>query len=306
MAAGMVSNKEIYGARVSGKPQFYPGYTKQDGTKVSERCVVPILVNIPGRKDPNTGQRADGTLERYYITAWGNAAHDFAKNCAMGKELAFVELRQSQYRGTIYVNGQPVLDNNGQPITQTKTSHSVTNYRWGDDSEKTINQEIQNGLRPIGWDGNIPVSMLLAALHSSGPNGVTHLIQQAQHGEEQWKQMLEARRNYQYQPGAKSYGFADVVDGSQAPNNQGVYTNTVANATQGQPAAYGNAAGQAPPNPGSSNQAPPNTNTASVDPFTGTPAATPNNQGAPVDPFNGGNQNEQQNGAQQMNVNNAI
>lgn len=303
MAAGMVSNKEIYGARVSGKPQFYPGYTKQDGTKVSERCVVPILVNIPGRKDPNTGQRSDGTLERYYITAWGNAAHDFAKNCAMGKELAYVELRQSQYRGTIYVNGQPVLDNNGQPVTQTKTSHSVVNYRWGDDSAKTIDREIQNSLRPIGWDGNIPVSMLLAALHSSGPNGVTHLIQQAQHGQEQWKQMLEARRNYQYQPGMKTYAFADVVEsGSQsapaAPQGQGAYTGTVANATQG----------QAPGNAAQYNQAPPNPNTAPVDPFTGAPATNQSGQGAqsaPADPFTGGNQNAQ-GGQQQMDVNNAI
>lgn len=252
MAAGLSGNKEIHGARVAGTPQFYPGYTKQDGTQVSERCVVPVLVNIPGRKDRTSGIRADGTVERYYITAWGNAAHDFAKNCAMGKELSYLELRQTQYRGNVYVDGQAIVDKQGQPVTQTKTSNSVVNYRWGDDSEKTINREMEQGIRPIGWNGQIPVRMLLTVLSQGGPQGLVSVLQQAQHGEEQWKRMLEQRRSATFQPGMKTYGFAEVNEGGSQANTGGGYApggynaaGNVAGATAGQTPAQG----QAPPNP---------------------------------------------------------
>lgn len=269
MAAGLSENKRVYGARVAGTPQFYPGFTKQDGTTVSERCVVPVLVNIPGRKDPNTGIRADGIVERYYITAWGNAAHDFAKNCAMGKELSYIELRQSQYRGSIYVDGQPIVDKQGQPVTQTKTSNSVVNYRWGDDSEKTINREMEQGIRPYAWDGKLPIRMLLAVLSQGGPNGLVSFLQQAQHGEEQWKRMLEQRRSATFQPGMKTYGFAEVNESGQtntggapaAPNyntNQG----NVAQATAGQAPAQN--AYQAPPSP-----------QGNINPFGNAPQSTP-------------------------------
>lgn len=294
MAAGMSSNKTLHGARVAGTPQFYPGYTKQDGTTVSERCVVPVLVNIPGRKDPNSGIRADGTVERYYITAWGNAAHDFAKNCAMGKELSFIELRQTQYRGNVYADGQPVVDKQGQPVTQTKTSNSVVNYRWDDDSEKTINREMEQGIRPFAWNGEIPVRMLLAVLSQGGPEGLVSFIQQAQHGEEQWKRMLEQRRSATFQPGMKTYGFAEVNE-TGGQNNAG----NVAGATAGQQPAQGQT--QAPPNP-----------QGNINPF-GAPAAgsqAPGNQNtqAPnqgVDPF--GNQNSGQGqGQYQYNAGTAI
>lgn len=256
MSKGTVGPKAIFKARVAAEPEFFPGYTKADGTKVGHRLVARLYVNPVGRKREN-GVRDDLPPMKYTVTAWGNAALDWARNASIGKTIDFLLVDEQQYQSKVYVGDQIALDNNGQPMLTTRSSYTALEWFWGDDSAKTINNDIKDGHRHHGWDGKLEVSLLQQVLAGGGDVAIRHLIEQAGHAREAWLRTVQLRKTATYVPGATRVGRAIVKQTASTPatggNNSfgGQVNNAVQNQApaQGQPVYNGYQAPGQPPQP---------------------------------------------------------
>ena len=221
MSKGTVSPKSLFMARVAATPEFFPGYTKADGTKVGHRCVVRLYVNPVGRKG-ETGERAELPPMKYTVTAWGKAAEDWAKNASIGKTINYLLVDERQYQSKVYVGDQPVIQANGEPLMTTRSSYTAIEWFWGDDSAKIIAEDIRLGHRHYGWDGKLDVGLLQQALAQGGDAAVRGLIQQAGQAAEAWKMKIQERRATQFVPGSSHFGRAIVKQTSSAPHQQPV------------------------------------------------------------------------------------
>lgn len=146
---------QVIGARIAGdlKPEnaglhldFYPGYVKPDGKKVSSKLIFKAYVN-DARKEKSLPRR---------FTLWGVRAIGACKGFSVGKEMHFPVLDDDPYMGRVWVNNNgtmmPVNGPDGQPILTDKVGYTVREMIYGNDSKKTIQSEIQNGVRPPEWD----------------------------------------------------------------------------------------------------------------------------------------------------------
>lgn len=208
---------QFIGLRVASTT-YYPAHSK-NGVNISQRLVINAFMNIASRA--NNGQ---GRNEVITLTAWGKLADSCAISMSPGKEFhCFAELHT--YDGRVFVNNQPLVGNDGQPITTRKTSFTIVRLLFGMESAKTIAMEIQQGIRRPMWD-------------KEGTPDYEH-----------WRQVLNMRKGLQFTPGAPMFGYAKVAT-IQGPGI-GAYI-------QGQPAqqtvnatAVENAVVNAAANPGS-------------------------------------------------------
>jgi hypothetical protein len=163
---------------------YTPAHIKQaDGKPVSARLVIPILVNLYGKQDPDS----------YRLVAWGALADLFAKALSQGKEMTFICDGSSYWGNIFYSDGTQIMQKNGQAPVQTRqTSFTIREFTWGGDSNRTINEEIQAGMksgegrRPAQW--NIPGT----------PDN------------QAWKRILDMRKQTFYQ-GGERFGYATVI-----------------------------------------------------------------------------------------------
>lgn len=229
MSKGAVDNKTLYNARIAAQPEFYPGFTKTDASgkpvEVSHRLVARLYVNPVGRKNEN-GQREELPPMKYTVTAWGEAAINWARNASIGKTLKRVVLKENQYQSKVYNGDQPVIGQDGQPLMQTRSSYTVMEWFWGDDSAKIVAEDIRKGHRYYGWDGKLDVALLEQVLAQGGDAAVRDIIARAKQAQEAWKQVRQARENVQYQPGSATFGWAIVKSTTSAgaqPGQQPAY-----------------------------------------------------------------------------------
>jgi hypothetical protein len=166
---------------------YTPAHIKQaDGKPVSARLVIPVLVNLYGKQDPDS----------YRLVAWGPLADMFAKNLSQGKEMTFICDGSSYWGNVFYSDRSQVMQKDGQaPVQVRQVSFTIREFTWGGDSNRTITEEIRagmksgEGLRPAQW--NIPGT----------PDN------------QAWKRLLEGRKQTFYQ-GGERFGYATVI----APN----------------------------------------------------------------------------------------
>lgn len=164
------------------KMLYTPAHIRPDGKAVSARLVIPVLVNEYGKNDPDS----------YRVVAWGALADMFAKNLSKGKEMTFFCDGSSYWGNVFYSDGNQVMQKDGSALQTRQTSFTIRGFLWGADSNGTITEETQSGMksgegrRPAGW--NIP---------GSPDNQV-------------WKQLLERRKQTFYQ-GGEVFGYAKVV-----------------------------------------------------------------------------------------------
>jgi len=164
------------------KMLYTPAHIRQDsGKPVSARLVIPILVNLYRRENPNS----------YRLIAWGALADMFAKSLSQGKEMTFICDGSSYWGNVFYVDGTQAFQKDGKTPLQTRqSSFIIREFSWGGDSNNTIIEETTagmksgEGLRPAQWD-----------IQGSPDNLV-------------WKQMLEMQTFYQ---GGERFGYAQVV-----------------------------------------------------------------------------------------------
>lgn len=164
------------------KMLYTPAHIRPDGKAVSARLVIPVLVNEYGKNDPDS----------YRVVAWGALADMFAKNLSKGKEMTFFCDGSSYWGNVFYSDGNQVMQKDGSALQTRQTSFTIRGFLWGADSNGTITEETQSGMksgegrRPAQW--NIP---------GSPDNQV-------------WKQLLERRKQTFYQ-GGEVFGYAKVV-----------------------------------------------------------------------------------------------
>jgi hypothetical protein len=170
----------MVGCRVSAtekNPMRYtPAHTKPDGTFVSARLEIPVMVNEYGSKEPDS----------YKLIAWGGRADMFAKALSSGKEMNFYLTPKSYFRKIYNNQNQPVVNPDGTPIQVRSISFTIRDFTWGADSDKMVGLEIAAGVRGAGW--NNPASPDYEA----------------------WRQKIEARKNMFYDGKAGSFGYAKV------------------------------------------------------------------------------------------------
>jgi len=168
------------GARVAGAPTYTPAHVGADGKNIRQMCTFSIYQNINGKPS------------RFRVTAWGKMADVVARSCAAGKEL-MIEAETHSYKGKIPVPNQAqgapltfVLDGQNQPIMVEKTGFVLRKLLFGNDSNKQIAFEIQNGMRPPLWNVN------------GNPDEVA------------WKNVCNQRNACQFTPGQTQFGYAQV------------------------------------------------------------------------------------------------
>ena len=196
----------IIGCRIAtnnGKSKLYytPAHIGIDGKRRSARITIPIAVNVYGRKE----------TDYYQLVAWGRRADLFANNLNKGKEMHFPIVEASSFRGQVRdANGNISMGADGQPITTSRVNFIIRAFHWGQDSSKTLMEEI--GGRDA--QGNIVPGMIASG---EGSRPAQWNIPGTPDWQ-QWKNLLEARKNNffnstHWQSGR--YGFAQVV----APKN---------------------------------------------------------------------------------------
>jgi hypothetical protein len=166
------------------KMLYTPAHLRQDtGKPVSARLVIPILVNLYRKTDPDS----------YRLVAWGPLADMFAKNLSQGKEMTFICDGSSYWGNVFYNDGTQAFQKDGRTPLQTRqSSFTIREFTWGADSNRTTQEEIHAGMqsgegrRPAQWD------------IVGTPDNLT------------WKQMLEMRKQTFYQ-GGERFGYAQVV-----------------------------------------------------------------------------------------------
>ena len=186
------------GARVAGLPGVPPlTYIQahvKNGKNINQRCIIPVYINS------NKGTNRDGTpgrSDRFRLVAWGKLADICARSLSKGKALDCICSPHS-YEGRIYdAQGNMRVDNTGQPITVERVGFTIEKIVFGEDSQKEIDLEVQEGRRPVSW--NIP----------NHPDSAL------------WSKMLQDRQNLQF-VGGTAFGFARVI----VPSGPGITLTT--------------------------------------------------------------------------------
>lgn len=170
------------GARVAGQITYIQAHVK-NGKNINQRCIIPVYINS------NKGTNRDGTpgrSDQFRLVAWGKLADICAKSLPKGKALDCVYSPHS-YEGRIYdAQGNMRVDNTGQPITVERVGFTIEKIVFGEESLKKIDQEIQEGRRPVNWNVSNHPDVAL------------------------WTNILQTRQNAQFQ-GGNVFGFARVV-----------------------------------------------------------------------------------------------
>jgi hypothetical protein len=171
-------------AGIAGTPSLtYVQAHVKSGKNINARCIIPVYINS------NKGTNRDGTpgrSDRFRLVAWGKLADICARSLSKGKALDCVCSPHS-YEGRIYdAQGNMRVDNVGQPITVERVGFTIEKIVFGEDSQKEIDLEIQEGRRPVSW--NVP----------NHPDSAL------------WSKMLQDRQNLQF-TGGTVFGFARVI-----------------------------------------------------------------------------------------------
>jgi len=140
---GEYNSAHFVGLRIAGNPTYVPSHINAAGKTVQAMCTFTAYQNLKGKSN------------RFRFTAWGGMADVVARSCCTGKELN-IEAGVNSFQGQVV---QPdatgklhvVQNAQGQPIEIEKTGFVVKEIKLGSDSKKTIDNEIQAGIRGVYW-----------------------------------------------------------------------------------------------------------------------------------------------------------
>jgi len=173
------------------KMLYTPAHIRLDtGKPVSARLVIPILVNLYRKENPDS----------YRLIAWGALADLFAKNLSQGKEMTFICDGSPYWGNVFYSDGTQVMQKDGRTPLQTRqSSFKIREFTWGAESTRTEQEEIHAGMK--SGEGRRPAQWNITGT----PDNVL------------WKQMLAGRGQTFYQGGDK-FGYAYVIAPRYAAN----------------------------------------------------------------------------------------
>jgi hypothetical protein len=189
----------LLGCRLAGPGNYIPAYRKAGSDKVIQaQCKFAVYQNIRGKR------------LKFDITAWGKLADAIAKYGATGKEITIIG-EMNSYDGRVWMqtpDGAPrqcYTQADGSPLFVTKVGITIKHMKLGNDSDKTVQEEISAGTRPQGWND------------SRSP------------GKQQWLAICAERSKIQFTPGSSHFGYARV---SLPQNGEIVASGNVANQAQ--------------------------------------------------------------------------
>ena len=224
----------LAGARVAGQLTYVPAH-KKNGESVNSRCIIPVYCNSHRGHNQKTGEA--GRTNSFRLVAWGKLADVCCKSLPKGKAID-VKCRPESYLGKLYnQDGTLRYDAAGQPIEIVKVAFTIEDIVFGEESSKTVAEEIQLGRRPINW---------------AVPNHPDYAM---------WIQILEARQAMTWDGRSPEFLFARVA----VPQGQGIVLDFSQPAAGGLPGMIANAFGGTP--------APAVAATPLFDPMTGQPLA---------------------------------
>lgn len=176
------------GARVAGKDgqpglTYIPAHTV-NGKLRNQRVTFTVYINS------NKGTGRDGSpgrSDRFQLVAYNALADSLCRSMSNGKAIDAV-LKPHSYEGRSFNNGVMRLEADGSPVITEKVGFQIVESpTYGEDAQKTIDQEIATGRRPANWNvANHPDNAI-------------------------WIQMLRDRANVQYIPGSPTFGYARVI-----------------------------------------------------------------------------------------------
>lgn len=189
---------------------YTPAYSK-NGDNINAKLEINAFINQPKKTD-----------QIIKLTAWGKLADSCAKSMSKGKEFAAFNCELNVYDKRVFMPslvagqpGAPVLKPDGSPLTIKSQSYTIGRLGYGMESEKHIAREIQERVRPVGW--NVMGSVEAA----------------------QWKEILNARKAIQFDPNSPTgtFGYATI----RMPQGVGIGA-YIPNAAQAAPLAVATAA----------------------------------------------------------------
>lgn len=187
------NNVNLFNCRIAGPATYIPAHTKPGAAKaIDAQANFTVYQNIRDRK------------MEFRVTAWGKMADIIARGGATGKQI-HLECSIHSYRKRVWLptpNGaqrQFVTLADGQPLMETAVGFTLEHMTFGVDSAKTIQEEIQSGFRPIGW--NDPT----------------------QPGYQEWRNRCAQNNAIEFQQGMTQFGYAKVAtpEGVIAPKSYG-------------------------------------------------------------------------------------
>lgn len=187
------NNVNLFNCRIAGPATYIPAHTKPGAAKaIDAQANFTVYQNIRDRK------------MEFRVTAWGKMADIIARGGATGKQI-HLECSIHSYRKRVWLptpNGaqrQFVTLADGQPLMETAVGFTLEHMTFGVDSAKTIQEEIQSGFRPIGW--NDPT----------------------QPGYQEWRNRCAQNNAIEFQQGMTQFGYAKVAtpEGVVAPKSYG-------------------------------------------------------------------------------------
>ncbi len=206
----------LVNGRVASNPIYFPPHTK-NGRDISAKATVTVMVNRRSYTDQKTNETRERKPVVIQIGGWGGVADAIARSAKTGQLVSceldvdsfdgMTKIPQKQGDTVVYV---PVMKPDGSGyFTEKRTGFTVVpgSLRFGEDSAKTIETEIMKKERPIGWNGQVPLSVLEAA--AAGGN-LQAILDQAKQGVDVWKTMLKAKNAQAYQ-GGPTFGNAKVI-----------------------------------------------------------------------------------------------
>ena len=190
MAGGSLGMQRttLVGLRVAATPTYIPGYEK-NGQTIQQLLKVPVILNDKSRKE---------VRKTYFtISIWGKLADSAAKSLSIGKEF-HCDVRIDSYDAKVWnKNRELVLNPDGTPVTTKKHSFVCETFRYGEDSQKFITEDIARGKRPQNWNDG------------------------SEEGRKAWLAVIETRKNdnkMRVKDGKTVFGHAEVRQNGQMYN----------------------------------------------------------------------------------------
>ncbi len=192
---------------------YFPAHIK-NGRQVNAKFQVTLFANLGNYTDRN-GNVVEKTRP-YQLVAWnsnnslpGRGLADLMAKCiSSGKELHPTFSDIEVYEKRKMVNGQPVIDQQGNAITYEAHSYRLARFpSLGADSAKHVANEVASWNGVISFDGRPP------AWNQPGTADA-----------QAWAQIMAARNTAVYDGQSPTFGFARVIipEGAQLVQPAGV------------------------------------------------------------------------------------
>lgn len=185
-----LTSASFSGARVGTQPIYIPEHIK-DNEKVDARCIIRVVIN------------SGHSTSVFTLMAHGKLADICCKTLSNGRAIDAICKPTSSLANVFEDDGTQVTNKENKPIRIVKTHFEILNIVFGEESVKTISDEIAAGKRPVHW------------------NDVCHQDYQI------WRNITEQRQSATLNVDDQSFGYARIAKPSDTHDELTEHTETI-------------------------------------------------------------------------------